>query len=138
MGRGGNQPNRALRFEVKLGGERGVDHVELAPSVDHEIERARLVDFDGNNEQYPGDNPRFEAREITGTTRFCVTGNGWEGKCEKETERAAGGWEFHGRPPLAGRESKATLTAISGYLNGLGVESMSMKYGKDVDRHNCP
>ena len=41
------------------------------------------------------------------------------------------------RPPLAGCESKATLAAISGYLNGLGVESMSMKCGKDVDLHNC-
>src|SRR3954451_23191935 len=36
-----------------------------------------------------------------------------------------------------GCEPKATLAAISGYLNGLGVESMSMQYGKDVDRHNC-
>jgi hypothetical protein len=36
-----------------------------------------------------------------------------------------------------GCEPKATLTAISGYLNGLGVESMSMKYGKDVDWVNC-
>lgn len=32
-----------------------------------------------------------------------------------------------------GREPKATLTAISGYLNGLGVEFVSMNCRKDVD-----
>jgi hypothetical protein len=29
------------------------------------------------------------------------------------------------------------LTAISGYLNGLRVEFVSMRYGKDIDWHNC-
>jgi hypothetical protein len=35
-----------------------------------------------------------------------------------------------------GVRAEATLAAISGYLNRLGVEFVSMKYGKDVDRHN--
>jgi hypothetical protein len=41
--------------------------------------------------------------------------------------------DFHVDLPLAGCEPKATLAVISDYLNGLGVKSVSKKYGKDVD-----
>jgi hypothetical protein len=96
IGGSGDQANRALRLEVKLGGERGVYYVELATGVDHEVIRAGLVDAYGNHEQGPGDNAWVQAGDVCGATSFCVApqGRDREPGGEKDSKRCMER-EFH-------------------------------------------
>ena len=71
--------------------ESGVDHVELATGVDLKSKWAGLIDLHGNDQQGPGDNPRSQADNVTGATRFRLTGNGRERRRgdEKDAEGIA-------------------------------------------------
>ena len=95
--------------------------------------------FTGITSRGPGDNSRSEACDVTRAMGFCLAENGRDREL-RWRERHRGNCRAMGvscRPPLAGASRRRHWQLYLGYLNGLRIESMSMKYGEDVDRHNC-
>lgn len=78
------QTHRTLRFQVKLGRERGVYHIELAACIDDEVKRASVADHHWDHEKGSGHDSQSEDLDVTRTTRFSLTGNGRHDKCSRK------------------------------------------------------
>ncbi len=126
-----------LAIQVTLGGERGVYHVELAAVSTVKSNGPVWLIFTG-----------ITSRALATTRGLMVTMSpgqrvfAWleiDVKAMAVAKRTRGNCRTMGiscQPPLAVR-AEGDIGGYISYFNGLGVKSVSIEYGKDVDRPNC-